>query len=118
MVFGCGGDRDKGKRAIMGQVAQQFSDIAIITDDNPRSEDPNVIRASIAEHCLKGINIGGRDLAIEYAVKQMKEGDILLIAGKGHEKSQILADKTIEFDDYLMAKTYADKYLESVINFV
>lgn len=110
VIFGCGGDRDKGKRAVMGKVADQLSDIAIITDDNPRTEDPDKIRAEIKKHCAKGINIGGREKAIEHGVKYMKNGDALLIAGKGHETYQILADKTIDFNDYKIARHYAEKY--------
>lgn len=109
-IFGCGGDRDKGKRALMGQIADKFSDIAIITDDNPRTEDPDSIRNEIKKHCSKGINIGGREKAIEYAIKHMKHEDALLIAGKGHETYQILADKTIDFNDYDIARGYAEKH--------
>jgi UDP-N-acetylmuramoyl-L-alanyl-D-glutamate--2,6-diaminopimelate ligase len=111
VVFGCGGDRDKGKRSLMGAIANEFADIAIITDDNPRTEDPNTIRQTIKDHCPKGIVIAGRDKAIDYAIANMKDGDALLIAGKGHEAIQILADKTIEFNDYKVAAHYANQYL-------
>ena len=111
VVFGCGGDRDKGKRSLMGKVAAQHANIAIITDDNPRTEDPSQIRNEIHKHCKNGINIDGRENAIKYAIKQMNDGDTLLIAGKGHETYQILADKTIDFSDYEVAQSYASKYL-------
>ena len=111
VVFGCGGDRDKGKRSLMGQIADEFSDIAIITDDNPRTEDPSVIREEIKKHCKKGINIGSREKAIEYAIKEIKDGDVLVIAGKGHETYQILADRTIDFNDYKIAQYYACQHL-------
>lgn len=112
VIFGCGGDRDKGKRSIMGKVAEQFSDVPIITDDNPRTENPAEIRAEIEKHCKNGINIGGREKAIEYAIKEMRDGDALVIAGKGHETTQTLADRVIEFNDYKVAKFYAKKYLK------
>jgi UDP-N-acetylmuramoyl-L-alanyl-D-glutamate--2,6-diaminopimelate ligase len=113
VVFGCGGDRDKGKRSIMGEIADQLSDMVIITDDNPRTEDPSKIRQTIKDNCKKGIVIPGRDNAIEYAIKNMKDGDAILIAGKGHENYQILADKTIDFDDYKVAEHYANKHIKN-----
>lgn len=103
VVFGCGGDRDKGKRPQMGAIAARLSDYAIITDDNPRTEDPATIRKEVLADCPKGIEIAGREEAIAYAIKNMQPGDILLIAGKGHEKTQILHDRTIPFDDLAIA---------------
>lgn len=99
-VFGCGGDRDKDKRSKMGEVASELADIAIVTDDNPRSENPADIRKEI----LSGMNkdkteIPGRGEAIEHAASMMEENDILLVAGKGHEQGQIFETKTEPFDD-------------------
>ena len=85
VVFGCGGDRDKGKRPQMGAIAAKLADIAYVTDDNPRSEDPATIRAEIMAACPGGIEIGDRAKAIRAAVDALAAGDVLLVAGKGHE---------------------------------
>ena len=106
LVFGCGGDRDKGKRKMMGKVAEKFADIVFITDDNPRNEDPAFIRNAIASHCKKSINVKGRKKAISKAISKMKKNDILLIAGKGHEKTQEVKGKISIFDDEVVAKEY------------
>lgn len=105
-VFGCGGDRDSSKRPLMGEIAARLADIAIITDDNPRSENPVIIRKEIEDGIPKDIkeqkdvqNIEGRRKAIEQAVALMNEGDILLLAGKGHEDGQTIGDKVYPFDD-------------------
>lgn len=101
-VFGCGGDRDKAKRALMGEVVARLADIAIVTDDNPRSESPADIRAQILETIGANASvheIAGRRDAIAFAVGQMKSGDILLVAGKGHEQGQIFDGVTEPFDD-------------------
>jgi len=105
-VFGCGGDRDALKRPQMGSIAACLADVAIITDDNPRSEDPAPIREQIDAGIPESIKeqkdiriIGGRREAIEQAVGLMQEGDILLLAGKGHERGQIIGDKVHPFDD-------------------
>ena len=98
-VFGCGGERDHQKRPIMGKVAQKFSDIVIVTDDNPRGENPEEIRKMIIEGCPNGIEVDKRQNAIEYAIDILQDGDSLLIAGKGHENYQILKNETIHFDD-------------------
>lgn len=100
-VFGCGGDRDKGKRPLMGAVAARFSDACVVTSDNPRSESPPEIIREI-ESGMKGhghICIEDRAEAISYAVKNSLSGDIVLIAGKGHETTQQFADRTLDFDD-------------------
>ena len=100
-VFGCGGDRDRGKRPIMGSITEKKSDIAIVTSDNPRSEDPDDIIDDIRKG-LKGNNhiiIPDRKKAIYTAVEKARKNDIVLIAGKGHEDYQILKEKTIHFDD-------------------
>ncbi|MTI10786.1 UDP-N-acetylmuramoyl-L-alanyl-D-glutamate--2,6-diaminopimelate ligase [Curvivirga aplysinae] len=99
VVFGCGGDRDRKKRPLMGKACLENADIAILTDDNPRSEDPTDIRADVTAECPNVVEIGGRATAIQMAVKSLKQGDILIVAGKGHEQGQIVGDKTLPFDD-------------------
>jgi UDP-N-acetylmuramoyl-L-alanyl-D-glutamate--2,6-diaminopimelate ligase len=103
-VFGCGGDRDKTKRPIMGNISAHIADFSIITSDNPRSEEPDKIIEEIyggieAEHKHKVLNITNRAEAIAYAVNFTKQNDILLVAGKGHEKYQIIGTEKIHFDD-------------------
>jgi UDP-N-acetylmuramoyl-L-alanyl-D-glutamate--2,6-diaminopimelate ligase len=101
VLFGCGGDRDAKKRPIMGKIATDLADIVIITDDNPRSEDPKKIREQILSGCNqeKAIVIEGRKLAIKSAIEMLKENDILILAGKGHEKYQIIKDQKLSFDE-------------------
>lgn len=99
-VFGCGGDRDRGKRPIMGEISTRLADVTIVTDDNPRTEVPAAIRAEILAAAPGAIEIGDRAEAIAAAVAQMGPGDVVLVAGKGHETGQILADKTIDFSDH------------------
>lgn len=106
-VFGCGGDRDKTKRPLMGRLAEKLSDYVIITNDNPRSEDP----ASIAADIVRGLNnpngclvIADRAQAIDFAIQQAKAGDQVLIAGKGHEDYQIFAHQTLPFSDIQQAR--------------
>ena len=99
LVFGAGGDRDRGKRPLMGEVAQRLADVAIITDDNPRSEDPASIRAAIKAACPDGIEIGDRKQAIACALDQARPGDLVVVAGKGHEQGQIVGDQILPFDD-------------------
>ncbi len=98
-VFGCGGDRDKGKRPVMGEIAARLADIAIITDDNPRSEDPYVIRSEILTGAPNATEVAGRRKAIQTAVQYLQAGDVLVVAGKGHEQGQIFATYTEPFDD-------------------
>ena len=102
-VFGCGGDRDRTKRPIMGEIAGIYSDYCVITSDNPRTEDPTRILDDVEPGTKKSgceyIKIVDRREAINYAVKMAKEGDVVVVAGKGHENYQIFADKTIHFDD-------------------
>lgn len=104
VVFGCGGDRDTGKRSLMGQVAAEHADSVIVTDDNPRSEDPAAIRAEIIAACSGAKEIGDRQQAINAAVGVLGAGDILVIAGKGHEQGQIVGDDTLPFDDVSAVK--------------
>lgn len=100
VVFGCGGDRDKGKRPLMGQVADQQADMVYVTDDNPRGEDAAVIRAEVLEGASGAVEIGDRQSAIQRAVDDAVEGDVVLVAGKGHETGQIIKDKVIPFSDH------------------
>lgn len=100
VVFGCGGDRDRGKRPQMGAIAAKLADIAYVTDDNPRSEDPVQIRKEIVAACPGGIEIGGRAEAIRAAVEALEGGDVLLVAGKGHEEGQIVGKTVIPFSDH------------------
>ena len=104
-VFGCGGDRDAGKRPVMGEISTRLADITIVTDDNPRSEVPDAIRSEIMVGAKSAINISGRRNAIREAVKQLKAGDVLVVAGKGHEQGQIFADYTEPFDDLTETKS-------------
>ncbi len=98
-VFGCGGDRDSAKRPVMGEIAASLSDVAIVTDDNPRTEDAAAIRAEIMAACPGGIEIGDRREAIFHAASLLQPGDVALIAGKGHESGQIVGQETLPFDD-------------------
>ncbi|MDE3116597.1 MAG: UDP-N-acetylmuramoyl-L-alanyl-D-glutamate--2,6-diaminopimelate ligase, partial [Pseudomonadota bacterium] len=98
-VFGCGGDRDRGKRPLMGAIAAKFADVTIITDDNPRSEEPAAIRAEILAGCPVAREIGDRAQAIRAGVAALQAGDILVIAGKGHESGQIVGAVTRPFCD-------------------
>ena len=107
-VFGCGGDRDRTKRAPMGELAANLSDVAIVTSDNPRSENPEAIIGDIEV----GLKLAGRPYvkltdrreAIFHAINEAREGDVVLIAGKGHEDYQIIGDKKIHFDDHEVAR--------------
>ncbi len=99
-VFGCGGDRDRGKRPIMGRIAVRLADHVIITDDNPRSEDPAAIRAEVLAGAPGAIEIGDRQAAVQAAVEMMQAGDVVLLAGKGHETGQIVGDTVLPFSDH------------------
>lgn len=99
VVFGCGGDRDTGKRPQMGEIANELADNVYITDDNPRSEDPTVIRSEILAACPSAIEIGDRAAAIQAAISAAGEGDMVIIAGKGHETGQTIGDQVIDFSD-------------------
>lgn len=104
VVFGCGGDRDVGKRPQMGQIANELADVIIVTDDNPRSEDPALIRKAILDACPNGKEVADRRDAIYAAAKGLGAGDVLVIAGKGHEKVQIKAGLETPFDDAEVAR--------------
>ncbi|BCW88742.1 UDP-N-acetylmuramoyl-L-alanyl-D-glutamate--2, 6-diaminopimelate ligase [Alphaproteobacteria bacterium SO-S41] len=99
VVFGCGGDRDPGKRPLMGAAAAANADVVIVTDDNPRTEDPALIRAAALTGAPGAREIGDRAEAIDVAVAALAEGDILVIAGKGHEAGQTIGTVTLPFDD-------------------
>jgi UDP-N-acetylmuramoyl-L-alanyl-D-glutamate--2,6-diaminopimelate ligase len=100
VVFGCGGDRDRGKRPIMGGIASRLADIVIVTDDNPRSEEPASIRAAILAAAPGAVEIGDRREAIRTAVAMLAAGDTLIVAGKGHEEGQTIAGRTLPFSDH------------------
>lgn len=105
VVFGCGGDRDPDKRPKMGAIAAKLADHVIVTDDNPRTEVPETIRAAVMKGCPDAEEIGDRADAIAHAISMLKPSDCLVIAGKGHESGQIIGDKTIPFSDVDVAST-------------
>jgi UDP-N-acetylmuramoyl-L-alanyl-D-glutamate--2,6-diaminopimelate ligase len=100
VVFGCGGDRDQGKRPIMGAIASAHADLVIVTDDNPRSENAAAIRAAILAQAPGALEIGDRAQAIRHAVSLLQAGDVLVVAGKGHETGQIIGTTTLPFSDH------------------
>lgn len=104
VVFGCGGDRDPSKRSIMGQIAQNIADYVVVTDDNPRNEDPAKIRKAALKGATEAEEIADRKLAIANTIEKLKKNDILLIAGKGHENYQIIGDKILPFSDIEIAR--------------
>jgi UDP-N-acetylmuramoyl-L-alanyl-D-glutamate--2,6-diaminopimelate ligase len=110
-VFGAGGDRDQGKRPEMGKVAVEHSDLVIVTDDNPRGEDPAAIRAQVLAGASGAREIGDRREAIRAAIAEARAGDIVLVAGKGHEQGQIIgagnAMRVLPFDDVTVARECA-----------
>jgi len=99
VIFGCGGDRDSGKRPLMGAAAAKHADAVIVTDDNPRSEDPAAIRREALAGCSGGREIGDRAEAIHAGIAALQAGDMLVIAGKGHETGQTIGDRTRPFSD-------------------
>ncbi|MFK5981120.1 MAG: UDP-N-acetylmuramoyl-L-alanyl-D-glutamate--2,6-diaminopimelate ligase [Rhizobiaceae bacterium] len=99
LVYGCGGDRDKGKRPIMGEIAERLADISIVTDDNPRSEKGSVVRSEILATNPSAKEIADRGDAIRYGVSVLSDGDCLVVAGKGHEEGQIVGSQTLPFSD-------------------
>jgi len=107
IVFGAGGDRDRGKRPLMGAAAERFADVAIVTDDNPRFEDPAAIRAAVLDACPKGRAIPDRARAIEAAMCDLGPGDVLVVAGKGHEQGQTIGDQVLPFDDAATVRALA-----------
>ncbi|MCR0984432.1 UDP-N-acetylmuramoyl-L-alanyl-D-glutamate--2,6-diaminopimelate ligase [Roseomonas populi] len=107
VVFGAGGDRDPGKRPLMGAAAARLADRVVVTDDNPRSEDPAAIRAAVLAGCPGGIDIGGREAAIAEAMAALGPGDVLAVAGKGHESGQTIGGVTHPFDDVSVVRALA-----------
>jgi len=103
-VFGAGGDRDRGKRPLMGQVAAELADRIIVTDDNPRGEDATAIRRAILAAAPGASEIGDRRAAIVTAIDELRAGDVLVIAGKGHESGQIVGREILPFDDAVVAR--------------
>ena len=106
LLFGCGGNRDKGKRKLMGVIANKFASRIYITDDNPRNENPASIRKNILKYCPNGIEIPNRRNAIKLAIKDLRNNETLMIAGKGHEKVQIIKNKKYNFDDIQIVKKF------------
>ena len=105
VVVGCGGDRDKQKRPLMGEIAVKYADEAIFTSDNPRSEDPNEIIQQMTQHLNSDFTvIVDREKAIDYAIRQAQKGDVILIAGKGHETEQVIGEHVYPFDDRVIAQ--------------
>ncbi|MEZ5814932.1 MAG: UDP-N-acetylmuramoyl-L-alanyl-D-glutamate--2,6-diaminopimelate ligase [Alphaproteobacteria bacterium] len=111
-VFGCGGDRDKAKRPVMGAIASTYADSVIVTDDNPRSENPADIRAEILAATSGAQEIGDRREAIHKTINALEAGDVLVIAGKGHEQGQIFATRTDHFDDVEEARAAIEHFTE------
>ncbi len=107
-IVGCGGDRDRGKRPIMGRIAVDRADVVIITDDNPRSEDPATIRAEMLRGAVGAQEIGDRAEAIAAGMNLLGEGDVLLVAGKGHETGQIVGNVTLPFSDHDEIRKHLD----------
>jgi UDP-N-acetylmuramoyl-L-alanyl-D-glutamate--2,6-diaminopimelate ligase len=107
-MFGCGGDRDRAKRPMMGEAAGRLSDVVVLTSDNPRSEDPRLIindaLVGLQRTSAKALIEPDRERAIELAFDQARPGDIVLLAGKGHETSQVFKDRSIAFDDREVAR--------------
>jgi UDP-N-acetylmuramoyl-L-alanyl-D-glutamate--2,6-diaminopimelate ligase len=110
-VFGCGGNRDPGKRPMMGKIANDLADIVIVTDDNPRYEEASEIRHQILGKAPKAIEIADRGEAINKAIQNLEKGDVLLIAGKGHEQGQIIGEKILPFDDLIEAQKAIEKVI-------
>jgi UDP-N-acetylmuramoyl-L-alanyl-D-glutamate--2,6-diaminopimelate ligase len=103
-VFGCGGERDPDKRSIMGALAHSLADVVIVTDDNPRTESPSKIRAQVLASAPSAIEISDREEAIHESVSGLDKGDILVIAGKGHEIEQLVNNEIRPFNDISVAR--------------
>jgi len=108
VVFGCGGDRDRAKRPLMGEIAARLADQIVVTDDNPRSEEPAAIRRAILAACPQALEVGDRRAAIALAMLGLASGDVLVVAGKGHEAGQIVGDRVLPFDDRYVARQVAE----------
>jgi UDP-N-acetylmuramoyl-L-alanyl-D-glutamate--2,6-diaminopimelate ligase len=116
VLFGAGGDRDEGKRAMMGEVASKLADIIYVTDDNPRTENPADIRAAIISGAPDAFEISDRADAIKRAIGDLKPEDVLLIAGKGHESFQLVGDETLPFSDAAVARSTISSMIDSARN--
>ncbi len=116
VVFGCGGNRDAGKRPLMGGIAHRLADRVYITDDNPRFEDPSLIRRAIVSACPGGIDIGDRAAAIHAALAEAKPGDTVIVAGKGHEQGQVVRDQTMPFSDHAMIRSFFGERLYDLMD--
>jgi len=99
VVFGCGGERDPGKRPLMGRVAAELADLVIVTDDNPRGEDPAAIRRAVLAACPGALEVGARGAAIRAGLDGLGADDALVVAGKGHERGQVVGGETLAFED-------------------
>jgi UDP-N-acetylmuramoyl-L-alanyl-D-glutamate--2,6-diaminopimelate ligase len=109
VVFGCGGDRDPGKRSEMGRIAAELADRAVVTDDNPRGEIAADIRRQVLAGCPGGVEIGDRAEAIAHAMSELRADDVLVIAGKGHETGQTVGERVLPFDDTEVARAVAEE---------
>jgi UDP-N-acetylmuramoyl-L-alanyl-D-glutamate--2,6-diaminopimelate ligase len=107
IVFGAGGDRDAGKRPLMGAAAAAGADLCIVTDDNPRTENPAAIRAAVLAACPEALEIGDRRQALAAGLAALRPGDVLIAAGKGHEQGQIVGREVIPFDDASVLRALA-----------
>jgi UDP-N-acetylmuramoyl-L-alanyl-D-glutamate--2,6-diaminopimelate ligase len=107
VVFGCGGDRDAGKRPEMARIAAQRADTVFVTDDNPRTENAQQIRREVLAGCPDATEIGDRHAAIAAAMSDLSSGDVLLVAGKGHEEGQIVGDEVLPFHDATVIRELA-----------
>ncbi|WP_137130226.1 UDP-N-acetylmuramoyl-L-alanyl-D-glutamate--2,6-diaminopimelate ligase [Rhizobium sp. FY34] len=110
VVFGCGGDRDKGKRPLMGEIACRLADIVVVTDDNPRSEEPATIRAEILAAAPGALEIADRAAAIRHAVSLLGAGDTLIVAGKGHEEGQTIGTTVLPFSDHVEVRKALEEF--------
>lgn len=110
VVFGCGGDRDKGKRPLMGEIACRLADIVVVTDDNPRSEEPATIRAEIMAAAPGALEIADRAEAIRHAVSLLQPGDTLIVAGKGHEEGQTIGTTVLPFSDHVEVRKALEEF--------
>lgn len=106
ILFGCGGDRDRTKRPIMGEIAQEMADVVYVSDDNPRTENADDIRKQVMAGCPRAYNIGDRERAIRFAMSQLEKGDVLIVAGKGHETGQYVNGKILPFNDEEVISKY------------
>lgn len=116
LLFGCGGDRDKGKRPLMGEIASRYADIVIVTDDNPRTEPAHLIRQEILKKCPNGVEVADRGDAIWKAIVNLEDNDTLLVAGKGHEPGQIIGTTTYPFDDSEEIKNVIESLRNNKLN--